>query len=120
MAGADRDGRVAEGDLQVGVADRAAATVACVSGRGAGVRRVLIGGVVGGAVGGWQVMLAVMELRMAGAELGEGGRAPLLSNIYLHRLDAFVEEVLMPEYNRGAERVKNPPTARCRRRSPSS
>ena len=28
MAGADRDGRVAEGDLQVGVADRAAATVA--------------------------------------------------------------------------------------------
>jgi group II intron reverse transcriptase/maturase len=37
-----------------------------------------------------------------------GVLSPLLSNIYLHRLDAFVEEVLMPEFNRGVERVKNP------------
>jgi hypothetical protein len=32
----------------------------------------------------------------------------MLSNIYLHRLDHFVEKVLIPEYSRGAERVKNP------------
>jgi hypothetical protein len=37
-----------------------------------------------------------------------GVLSPLLSNIYLHRLDTFVEQVLIPEYNRGAERVKNP------------
>jgi len=39
----------------------------------------------------------------------QGGVAsPILSNIYLHRLDTFVEKVLLPEYNRGARRVHNP------------
>ncbi len=52
MAGADRDGRVAEGDLQVGVADRAA-VAAVAAGRGAGVRRAVVGVGVGGGVG-WQ------------------------------------------------------------------
>ena len=32
----------------------------------------------------------------------------MLSKIDPHRLDTFVEQVLIPEYNRGAERVKNP------------
>jgi group II intron reverse transcriptase/maturase len=39
----------------------------------------------------------------------QGGVAsPILSNIYLHRLDTFVEKVLLPEYNRGIGRVPNP------------
>ena len=38
----------------------------------------------------------------------QGGVAsPILSNIYLHRLDTFVEKALLPEYNRGARRVHN-------------
>lgn len=34
--------------------------------------------------------------------------SPVLSNIYLHRLDAFVETVLIPEYTRGGRRARNP------------
>ena len=34
--------------------------------------------------------------------------SPILSNIYLDRLDKFVEQVLLPQYNRGAQRTKNP------------
>ncbi|MGH3738149.1 MAG: reverse transcriptase domain-containing protein [Micromonosporaceae bacterium] len=38
----------------------------------------------------------------------QGGVAsPILSNIYLHRLDAFVETVLIPEYTRGRSRAHN-------------
>jgi hypothetical protein len=49
----------------------------------------------------------VWNATLSGAPQG-GVLSPLLSNIYLHRLDTFVEHVLIPEYNRGAERVKNP------------
>jgi group II intron reverse transcriptase/maturase len=39
----------------------------------------------------------------------QGGVAsPILSNIYLHKLDSFVEQVLIPEYTRGAHRRFNP------------
>lgn len=39
----------------------------------------------------------------------QGGVAsPILSNIYLHRLDTFVETVLIPEYTRGKRRAHNP------------
>ena len=39
----------------------------------------------------------------------QGGIAsPVLSNIYLHKLDMFVEKVLIPEYTRGRLRAKNP------------
>jgi group II intron reverse transcriptase/maturase len=39
----------------------------------------------------------------------QGGVAsPILSNIYLDRLDKFVETVLIPEYTRGAGRAPNP------------
>ena len=39
----------------------------------------------------------------------QGGIAsPVLSNIYLHKLDIFVEKVLIPEYTRGALRSRNP------------
>jgi group II intron reverse transcriptase/maturase len=34
--------------------------------------------------------------------------SPVLSNIYLHRLDTFAETVLIPEYTRGGERKANP------------
>src|SRR5580704_6174504 len=34
--------------------------------------------------------------------------SPILSNIYLHRLDDFVETVLIPEYTRGGARKSSP------------
>jgi hypothetical protein len=38
----------------------------------------------------------------------KGGIAsPVLSNIYLDRLDTFVEQTLLPEYNRGDRRRRN-------------
>lgn len=37
-----------------------------------------------------------------------GVLSPILSNIYLHRLDQFVEQELLPRYNRGAVRANNP------------
>jgi len=44
---------------------------------------------------------------LSGAPQG-GVLSPLLSNIYLDRLDKFVEEVLIPEYTRGERRGRNP------------
>src|SRR5262244_3677442 len=39
----------------------------------------------------------------------QGGIAsPVLSSIYLHKLDIFVETVLIPEYTRGRLRARNP------------
>ncbi|MCU6482731.1 reverse transcriptase domain-containing protein [Arthrobacter sp. A2-55] len=39
----------------------------------------------------------------------QGGIAsPVLSNIYLHKLDEFVENTLIPEYTRGRLRKRNP------------
>jgi group II intron reverse transcriptase/maturase len=39
----------------------------------------------------------------------QGGIAsPVLSNIYLHKLDVFAETVLIPEYTRGKLRARNP------------
>ncbi|MCA1600805.1 MAG: maturase [Acidobacteria bacterium] len=35
--------------------------------------------------------------------------SPILSNIYLAKLDQFVETVLLPRYNRGERRRENPP-----------
>ncbi|MGH3570234.1 MAG: reverse transcriptase domain-containing protein [Pseudonocardiaceae bacterium] len=37
-----------------------------------------------------------------------GVTSPISSNIYLHKLDSFVEQVLIPEYTRGARRRFNP------------
>jgi len=34
--------------------------------------------------------------------------SPILSNIYLHKLDEFVEQELIPQYTRGALRAANP------------
>ena len=54
---------------------------------------------------------------LTGAPQG-GVVSPILSNIYLDRLDKFVETVLMPEYTRGDRTGQTTrPTARCRTRS---
>jgi group II intron reverse transcriptase/maturase len=44
----------------------------------------------------------------SGAPQG-GVVSPILSNIYLDRLDTFVETVLIPQYTRGEHRKPNPP-----------
>lgn len=44
---------------------------------------------------------------LSGAPQG-GVVSPVLSNIYLHKLDEFVETVLIPEHTRGAGRANNP------------
>ena len=61
----------------------------------------------------------VWNATLSGAPQG-GVLSPLLSNIYLHRLDTFVEQVLIPEYNRGAERVKNPAYRKVQKAMPLS
>jgi len=44
---------------------------------------------------------------LSGAPQG-GVASPILSNIYLHKLDTFVETVLIPNYTRGTRRASNP------------
>ncbi|GAA4640882.1 reverse transcriptase domain-containing protein [Actinoallomurus vinaceus] len=44
---------------------------------------------------------------LSGAPQG-GTTSPILSNIYLDRLDKYVENVLIPEYTRGGRRTPNP------------
>ena len=42
--------------------------------------------------------------------------SPILANVYLDRLDRFVEGVLLPDYNRGTKRRKNPQYRRVENR----
>ena len=42
--------------------------------------------------------------------------SPILSNIYLHKLDEFVERELIPQYTRGARRKSNPEYSRIKAR----
>jgi len=49
----------------------------------------------------------VWEATYSGAPQG-GVLSPLLANIYLDRLDKYVEKVLIPEYHRGIKRRPNP------------
>ena len=55
----------------------------------------------------------VWNATLSGAPQG-GVLSPCLSNIYLDRLDTFVETVLMPEYTRGVRRRSNPEYNRIR------
>ena len=49
----------------------------------------------------------VWNATLSGAPQG-GVASPVLSNIYLHQLDNFVETVLIPEYTRGESRNAQP------------
>jgi hypothetical protein len=49
----------------------------------------------------------IWHATLSGAPQG-GVASPILSNIYLHKLDSFVEKVLIPEYTRGDRRAPNP------------
>jgi hypothetical protein len=42
--------------------------------------------------------------------------SPILSSIYLHKLDEFVEQELIPQYTRGARRKENPEYKRVKNR----
>jgi group II intron reverse transcriptase/maturase len=49
----------------------------------------------------------VYHATLSGAPQG-GVASPVMSNIYLHRLDTFVEKVLIPQYTQGVRRARNP------------
>ncbi|HTP22966.1 MAG TPA: reverse transcriptase/maturase family protein, partial [Solirubrobacteraceae bacterium] len=55
----------------------------------------------------------VWNATLSGAPQG-GVLSPCLSNIYLDRLDKFVETVLIPRYTRGTSRRSNPASSRIR------
>jgi len=59
-------------------------------------------GLDAGIIEGWRY-----EKTYSGVPQG-GVLSPLLSNIYLHELDTFIEDVLIPENMRGVERAANP------------
>jgi group II intron reverse transcriptase/maturase len=68
----------------------------------------------------------VWNATLSGSPQG-GVVSPVLSNIYLDRLDTFVETVLIPEYTRGGRRARSPAydemanaIARARRRGDRS
>src|SRR6187455_1996048 len=52
---------------------------------------------------------------LSGAPQG-GVVSPILSNIYLHKLDVYVETVLIPQHTRGTRRRPNPEYERIRAR----
>ncbi|WP_433733296.1 reverse transcriptase/maturase family protein [Nocardia sp. CA-129566] len=52
---------------------------------------------------------------LSGAPQG-GVVSPILCNIYLHKLDEFVEHTLIPEYTRGTRRMRNSEYERIRHR----
>jgi group II intron reverse transcriptase/maturase len=46
--------------------------------------------------------------------------SPVLSNVYLHKLDEFVEKELIPQYTRGTRRKDNPGYGRIKQRRASA
>lgn len=64
--------------------------------------RLVAGSLTAGYLEDW-----AFHATLSGAPQG-GVVSPVLSNIYLDRLDRFVETTLLPAYNRGARRRANP------------
>ena len=53
----------------------------------------------------------IWNATLSGAPQG-GVVSPVMSNIYLHKLDVFIETILIPEYTRGLTRKQDPGYAR--------
>ena len=61
------------------------------------------------------------EYRETLSGVPQGGTvSPILSNIYLHKLDEFIEQELIPQYTRGASRKDNPEYKRTQRQLAST
>ena len=56
----------------------------------------------------FQPPVAQRDVKAEVAHCVGGVASPVLSNIYLNRLDTFIETVLIPEYTRGTSRAPNP------------
>jgi hypothetical protein len=55
-----------------------------------------------------QPAILQLNIELEVANCVGGDVSPILSNIYLHKLDEFVERELIPQYTRGALRAANP------------
>jgi group II intron reverse transcriptase/maturase len=76
--------------------------------------RLLRGMLTAGYLEDW-----VWNATYSGAPQG-GIASPILSNIYLDRLDTFVETILIPAYTRGEHRAPNPAYDRAQQRRRSA
>jgi hypothetical protein len=74
------------------------------------VLRLIAGLLTAGYLEAWSY-----HATLSGSPQGSG-LSPLLANIYLDRLDTFVEATLLPAYNRGKRRRANPAWVRVRSR----
>jgi hypothetical protein len=68
------------------------------------------------APGSLKPSITQRDIELEVAQCVGGVASPILSNIYLHRLDTFVETVLIPEYTRGKRRAFNPAYRRAQYR----
>jgi hypothetical protein len=82
-------------------------------------RKILLGmSLIGrGAPGPFQPAVAQRDIELEVAQCVGGVVSPVLSNIYLDRLDAYIEQTLLPAYNQGDRRTPFRPYMRLWRRA---